>query len=401
MRKVLLISRSSDYEARLRHVLADDLTSAMGAFLMFGAEVILRHIGDEVDVRVVFVGPYQSYDGANELFDGLRQRYPGVSIVLVHEDDETAEEWRLELGATAMISPYADDETVASLVQRMSELADPIEDQETLRLMAALDHLPALEQAGKVIAVASPKGGLGKTTIAANLAVGLAALAPASVVLVDADLQFGDVATVLGLTPGHHLPEMVTGLAPTQAIVLKTLLTPHRAGFYAVCGAESPVEGDRVTPEQLAHLIEQLADIFRYVVIDTSPGLGEHALTALEAATDAVMVCSMTVTNLRALRKELAVLSHIGIGPLRHAVLNMADSFSGLSRADAEATIGVPIEVVIPRSKAVSLSTNRGIPLLLEGSRDPAAVAMGDLVEAIAGQPLAIRGRKSRRRIFA
>lgn len=401
MSQVLLISRSPDYESRLRHVLGEDLTSAMGAFLMFGADVILRHIGNEVDARTVFIGPYQSYDGASELFDGLRERYPGVSIVLVHEDDETAEEWRVELGASAMISPYADDETVLDLVQRMSELADPTEDPETLRLMAALDAMPSLEQAGKVIAVVSPKGGLGKTTIAANLAVGLAKLDPASVVLVDADLQFGDIATVLGLTPGHHLPEMVTGQAPSETIVLKTLLTPHRAGFYAVCGSESPAEGDRVTSEQLAHLINQLAAIFRYVVLDTSPGLGEHALTALDSATDAVLVCSMSVTNLRALRKELAVLAHIGIGPQRHAVLNMADTFSGLSQRDAEATIGVPIDVVIPRSKAVPLSTNRGIPLLQEGSRDPAALAMGDLVETIADKPLAIRGRKNRRRIFA
>jgi pilus assembly protein CpaE len=136
-----------------------------------------------------------------------------------------------------------------------------------------------------------------------------------------------------------------------------------------------------VSGEQLAHLVQQLSEIFRYVIIDTSPGLGEHALAAVEQATDAVVLCSMSVQSIRGLRKELAVLSSIGIMPAsRHVVLNFEERASGLSRHDVELTVGVPVDISIPRSNAIALSTNRGVPILQSGTHDPAAKALNELV---------------------
>jgi MinD-like ATPase involved in chromosome partitioning or flagellar assembly len=405
MTEVLLISRSHEYELRLQELLGANLTSVMGAFLTFGTEVVFHHIADKTP-EVVFVGPYLSFEVAHELCLGLRERYPGVSIVLVHENKKAIDSWLDELGANAVISPAAKDGDVLELVASLGETSsvDPGEvapdaDEAVIEHPAAegFDEgsedavVPDIAPAGdagptQVIAVISPKGGLGKTTIASNLAVGLARIARDSVVLIDADVQFGDVATVLGLSPVHTLPDMVSGLAPRDTMVLKTFLTPHPAGFYVVGGADSPADGDRVTGDQLTHLIKQLAGIFRYVIIDTTPGLGEHALTAIEQATDAVLLCSMGVPNLRALRKELAVLDGIGLmPPVRHVVLNLADKTSGLSRRDAEETIGASVDVVIPRSKAVPLSTNRGVPILEESPRDAASKALMELVSRVSG----------------
>jgi len=238
----------------------------------------------------------------------------------------------------------------------------------------------------RIIAVVSPKGGLGKTTLAVNLAVGLARIAPEEVVLVDADLQFGDVANVLALEPAHSLPQLVAGVAPGDDLVIKTLLTPHPAGFFVVPGAESPVEGEQVTGEQLGDLLDQLSVIFRYVVVDTTPALGEATLAVLDRATDAVALSSLAVPNLRSLRTELAVLRTIGFAPsYRHLVLNQAVDPGGLVVADAKAILEEPIDVVIPHSKNVTLSTNRGVPLLIDAPRDPAAKAFAELLARITG----------------
>ena len=95
---------------------------------------------------------------------------------------------------------------------------------------------PAAVGRNRVIAVVSAKGGVGKTTIATNLAVGLAQDSPLGVVLIDADMQFGDVATALSLAPSRTLPDLVSGVVPNDTMVLKTYLTPHPSGFYVVCG---------------------------------------------------------------------------------------------------------------------------------------------------------------------
>lgn len=388
----MLVSRSNEYEARLREVLGGDLTSVMGAVLAFGEGTVMEHVSGEEPPEVVFIGPYLSFDNIAELSAVLRARYPAVSIVLVHENDTASGGWARDLGADAVISPIADDTGVLEVVSRLAGPADgpPAQvDEEPLESGTAdIDHSTP-ESPARVIAVVSPKGGLGKTTVATNLAVGLARLAPDSVVLVDADLQFGDVAAALALSPTHTLPDMVTGLAPRDPMVLKTFLTSHPSGFFAVCGSDSPVAGERVTGEQFSHLLHQLAGAFRYVIIDTTPGLGEHALTALDLATDAVFLCSLQVPNLRALRKELLVLTRIGALPqARHIVLNLVDTSTGLNRRDAGAIIGAAVDVVVPRSKAVPLSMNRGVPLLQAGSRDAAAKAIRELVAQISGAPM-------------
>lgn len=254
----------------------------------------------------------------------------------------------------------------------------------------------------QIIAVVAPKGGLGKTTVATNLAVGLARLAPMSVVIVDADVQFGDVAMALDLDPIYTLPDAVTQAAAEDPLVLKTFLTPHSGNLYAVCGSLRPSDGDRVSGDQLSHLIMQLAETFQFVIIDTAPGLGEHSLAAVELATDAVFLCDMSVPSARGLRKELATLTDIGImPPVRHIVLNLADRHSGLSVRDIEEMIGVPVDIAVPRSSIVALSTNRGVPLLLETRRNTASTALNKLVQRVDVNSKHKRGQLHRQVVVA
>ena len=200
----------------------------------------------------------------------------------------------------------------------------------------------------------------------------------------------------------NTLPDAVSEAAARDTMVLKTYLTAHSGGFYTVCGSSSPVDGDRVTGEQISTLIAQLSNEFRYVIIDTAPGLGDHTLAAIEHATDVVLLCGMSVTSARGLRTHLSVLSSIGIMPEnRHVVLNFADRVSGLSVRDVEATTGVPVDIAIPRSKLVMLSSNRGIPLLQDRDRNSASQAMAELVRRFDPSAVRKRGRLHRRLVVS
>jgi pilus assembly protein CpaE len=164
-------------------------------------------------------------------------------------------------------------------------------------------------------------------------------------------------------------------------MVLKTYLTVHPASIYALCAPRNPVEMDRISAAHITRLLEQLRHEFQYVVVDTAPGLGEHVLAALECATDAVWVCGMDIPSIRGLRSGLQILDELQLLPQnRHVVLNMTDHKSGLQLKDIEATIGVPVDVAIPRSRTLPYSTNKGVPLLQDATRDAALKGLRLLV---------------------
>ena len=280
------------------------------------------------------------------------------------------------------MDPAAADDELAHVLHRALELS---------RSRAA-QHLaaPAPAEApptGRVISVVSPKGGVGKTTVATNLAVGLARTAPRATVLVDLDIQFGDVASGLSLDPEYFLPATVTGPASRDTMVLKTYLTLHETGLYVICAPESPVEADAVSADDIRRLLQTLAAEFRYVVVDTAPGLSEHTVAAMDETTDFVLLTSMDVPGLRGLRKELDTLRDLDLlqGRGHQVVINFADPSAGLSVADVEATVGTKVDVMLPRSKAAPASVNLGVPLLQSGVRDPMTKQLRVLVERLTG----------------
>jgi pilus assembly protein CpaE len=259
------------------------------------------------------------------------------------------------------------------------------------------DHRPG-QTSGRVITVLSPKGGVGKTTVATNLAVGLALAEPNSTVLVDLDVQFGDVGSALDLTPQHVLTDVVRGAATGDSMVLKTYLTLHaETGLYVVCGVDNPADADGVTGDDVSRLLATLATEFRNVVVDTAPGLSEHTLAALDRTTDPILLASMDVPGVRGLRKELDVLDALGMFPgERFVAVNFADRRTGISVADVAATLGRDVDLVLPRSRAVPASVNLGVPVLQSGVRDPITKPLRSLVERFKTDERAPERRRGR-----
>jgi pilus assembly protein CpaE len=204
----------------------------------------------------------------------------------------------------------------------------------------------------------------------------------------------------LYLHPEHTVTDAVSTSASQDSLVLKAFLTVHPGSIYALCAPRSPAEADDISPQQVSRLLEQLAEQFQYVVVDTAPGLPEVGLAALEQCTDVVWVTAMDVPSIRGLRSGLDILRRLDILPeTRHVVLNLADPQSGLTVRDVEATIGTAVDISIPRSKAVAFSTNRGIPLLQDGRKDPAVKGLRQLVERFDPAWRSAARKRTRRRV--
>jgi pilus assembly protein CpaE len=344
------------------------------------------------DVVVLDSGP--DPQPALHLAAEFARECPGVSVILVSTVGSEIGLEALRAGVRDILDPGSDVPDIRTVLQRAGKAAKARAVQSE-----ALDA-PADSSSGsarRVISVVSPKGGVGKTTVATNLAVGLARTSHHSTVLVDLDLQFGDVASALNLDPDHSLPDTLDGPASRDTMVLKTFLTLHETGLYVICGPSSPAAADAITAEQVSHLLRMLASEFQYVVVDTAPGLSEHVLAAMDESSDLVLVTSMDVPGVRGLRKELDALTELGmLLDSRYVVLNFADARAGLSIADAQATIGCPIDLTLPRSKATPRSVNQGVPLLQSGARDPMTKALRRLVGRFA--PVEAKGRLGRSR---
>lgn len=237
----------------------------------------------------------------------------------------------------------------------------------------------------QVITVVSPKGGAGKTTLAVNLAVGLARFAPRDVVVVDTDLQFGDVGTAMGLRPRTTFYDAVrVGL--DDPVALKLQLTPHESGCYALCAPEHPAHADAITPGHVRQVVHQLKQSFRYVIVDNEPGLGERALGALDEATDILMLCVTDVPSVRGLRKAADVLDQIHLTePNRHFILNRADAMVELTEDDIVRSVGHSIDHRVPSSRVFPLAMNRGVPVVIGETQGEALEALWELISAIGG----------------
>ena len=391
MSRVVLAGADEDLALRVKQAADGDVHLLPPGRLPSDPGRLFEQLVDGELPDVLLIGPGAPPDSVLTLASRLDVQAPGISVVLIAEASQQMWQAAMRSGIRDLLSPSASVPEIRDAIERASVAANGR--RRVLRPTTETERY-----AGRVITIASPKGGVGKTTVSTNLALGLTAHAPQSTVLVDLDVQFGDVASALGLAPEYTLPDAVHGPASEDTMVLKTFLTQHPSGLYAVCGADSPTAGDTVTADDVSRLLASLAREFRYVVVDTAPGLSEQTLAALDRATDVVMLSSMDVPGVRGLRKELDVLRELCMIPAgRHVVMNFADPKGGLSVRDVETAIGTGVDVVIPRSAAVPVSTNQGVPIVAGGRKDPAAKELRRLVSRFAATPLKA-GRGARHR---
>jgi pilus assembly protein CpaE len=320
-------------------------------------------------------------------FDRVR---PDVSVLISVSTDPQMVEAALAAGVRGVLPPDASRETIRNAIVR------------AVRVVEARASAPRAGQTGRhgarVITVCAPKGGAGKTMLSTNLAAGLAAAAPRQTVIVDLDLQFGDVAYSFSLKPRHSIYDAVTTPQALDLTTLKVFLTRHQSELYALCGPDDPARGEQIGAEAVNEIVSLLMTEFAYVVIDTGAGLTEHTLSALDVSTDIVFIADMDIPSVRHLRKVLNALDRLGMNTQdRHFVMNRADSRVGLSMADAAAAAGITIDVEIPSSRHVPVALNTGTPIILGNARSPVSRRIWDLVGRFADLDDVTANRRSAR----
>ena len=381
MTRVLLLASNSNLtrhvESLLGHQVAVmDIEQVVDLARTRGIESFLG--GSSVDVPdLVILGEDIPLTEALDIARIIDAAHPYVEIVLVAEPEAELVVCAMRAGIGDIVPPSIGLDDLKVLMGRVASSVASREGTPTA------EPLGMVEQS-RIIVVASPRGGTGKSTVATNIAFTLAKDAQLETVLVDLDLQFGDAGTPLDLKPVHSVADAFESTAALDNLILKTFLTVHPAGFYVLCGSESPTVSDKVSADQVTHLLQQLSSQFRYVVVDTSSGLNECTMTAIEAASDLVLVSTMDLASTRAMRKEIALLAGRDLLPTsRHVVLNFADRHSGVGVREIESALGLPVDVVVSRSQDVLYAGNLGVSVMAKNGGGTVGKAIRQLVNRI------------------
>jgi pilus assembly protein CpaE len=234
---------------------------------------------------------------------------------------------------------------------------------------------------GRMICVLGPKGGIGKTLTTANLAVSLAK-GGARVVVVDLDLQFGDVGLALGLEPEKTIYDLATSGGAMDAEKVEAYLAAHDSGARVLLAPVRPDQAGAVTVEFLRGLYATLRSTNDYVIVDTPPGFTPEVIGSVDSSTHVCMVGMLDSLSLKNTKLGLETLELMGYESERvHLVLNRADSHVGIAQEDVEAIVGRQPDVLVPSHRDIARSINRGAPVVLAEQRSDAAKAFRSLAD--------------------
>ncbi|MGZ0151769.1 AAA family ATPase [Kribbella sp. WER1] len=227
-----------------------------------------------------------------------------------------------------------------------------------------------------VITVFAAKGGCGKTTVATNLAVTLCARGASRVCLVDLDLQFGDVACVLGLRAERSLCDAVQWTGSLTPENVATFVTPYRDGLDCLTAPTGPGTATLIPLALVDEVLCVLRLIYDYVVVDTPTQFNAVVLAALDASDHHILVATPERASLKNLRLTLDVLDVLYEADTRSVVLNRADPRAGLSTADVDQLVRTPIALQLPNRADVPASINRGEPIACGYPNHPVSQAV-------------------------
>ncbi|HYH93582.1 MAG TPA: response regulator [Candidatus Saccharimonadales bacterium] len=296
-----------------------------------------------------------------------------VPILCVASTDDVEERIRfLEAGADDVIARPFDGREVEA---RVEALLLRFQRSKDLAPVISADGL-TLARAKRTVAVYSPKGGVGTTTIAVNIAIAAAHRRPDKVVLVDLDLQFGGVATHLNLDPKQTIADVIRDEAALrEGELLRTYAMRHDSGLHVLAAPTNPEAAELITPDHIVHLLGTLLEGYESVVVDAGSVLDERTLTVFEAAETIVLPVYPEMAALKAVHALLDYLNEAGaIGTKATFVLNNMFAREILKPRDVEAALGSKISMDLPYDPFLFLkAVNEGVPIVLGAPRAAAS----------------------------
>ena len=344
----------------------------------YGMEAITVARETTPDVLVVAVN--EPMERPLQTVESLLSLMPETPVI-VYSDSKEIETARRAMLAGArdfLPRPFGPEVLRESVLKAMEA-----EENRRLRKIGQVDAAPT---SGTIITVFGAKGGIGKSTIASNLAVALAQQRQHSVAILDLDNGFGDIAGMLDLKPERTLLDLVRDLDKVERDDLKRYLVRHDLSGLDVLGAPSILDWRKISADEVRRLVEMLAKHYDKIVLDTSGTLNEISEMAVDIATIVLWVTTTEFASVRDTLEAMRALKVLSYSSDRVRVLMNAISPDDAVRVSAvQDALQRDIFWQIPYDKKVRQGTHLGQPIVITAPQSVAARSFVDLATVISG----------------
>ncbi len=306
-----------------------------------------------------------------DVADRLSRQYPSLFITMMTPRNNGEEVRRaMKAGARECLFEPVSEEAILRVIDEARDIGGSV-----------------AERRGAIIAVMSSKGGVGKSTVAVNLAIALQQLAVGRVALVDGDLYFGDLAILLNIKPERTIHELNASL---DAEIADRFLHQHPTGIEVLAAPVQTEQAEEISPDRFRTILGVLQTLYDYIVVDATVSAFDTMLATLDVADLAIVLSTLDVVCLKDVSQVIDMLGRLRFPSHNITVIgNRFDERVSLNPKEAERALGMRFAAVLPRDDRIVVATNRGIPIIMS---EPAApftqkvVTLGKTIAARIGR---------------
>lgn len=391
--RVLIVDDVAETRENVRKLLQFETDIEVVGTARSGKEAIQQTFEIKPDVILMDIN-MPDMDGISAT-EAIRQRDQVVQIVILSvQGDPNYMRRAMLAGARDFLTkpPMADE--LISAIRRAGQMAHASRVKnvqiESAPTTSASNHQISLGRLaqGKVIVVYSPKGGTGTTTLAVNLAITLNN-DETRAVLVDAKLQYGDVAVFLNEQGKNTIVDLAARADELEPEIVDSVMIKHAAtGLRVLAAPARPEQAEQINADQFSQLVKYMRQNFAYVVIDTSSSLDEVTLMALDNADIVMLVVTQDIPAIKNCRLFLDLMDTIGTPRERICfVMNKYDKRISITPERVGENLKQAVVGVVPLDERIVIpSVNRGVPFMIDNKTQPCGKAMFTLAEVLRKQ---------------
>lgn len=291
----------------------------------------------------------------------------GVIMMSVLNEPDTLRRSMLAGAREFLVKPFSLDELLNS-VHSVHALVSRLPQAQVVQAVPAAAPVTSEKPAGKatIISVVSSKGGVGRSTVASNLALKLKELSGKRVALVDADLSFGDIGVMMNTSEARTIIDAVPFRMQIDADALESVFVEHSSGTQLLLAPTSPQDAEMVDPDLVRAILDVMTGMFDYIVVDTHPGFDDLNLVVYDISNVMLLLVTMEMTAIKDARQFLEIAELLGYSGERiRIVLNRSNTFSGIPSEEIGESLRRPLWLQLPDEPGPVLrSVNEGVPIV-------------------------------------